>query len=111
MPNNYEEMIQQFNNQSQTVTKPKSRKNQVIAYALIGIGIAMSIFLVAEIMGVIGNKKPEPQIDAKASYEARLHEEQARIEEAKRQQQISELRKQATELELQALTIESNDSN
>lgn len=92
-------------------TQNKPKKNQIIAYALIGIGIVLAVFLVAEVTGVIGSKKPEPTIDAKASFEARLYEEEARIKEAERQKQVAELRKQATELELQALTIESNDSN
>lgn len=108
MSNNLEEIKKEF--EAQQVNQKKSKKNHILAYSLIGIGIAMSIFLVAEITGVIGSKQPEPEINAQASFESRLLEQQMAIEEAEKQKAVAELRKQATELELQALTIEYEDT-
>lgn len=108
MPNNYEEMIKEY--QSQAVTQNKSKKNQTLAYSLIGIGIAMSIFLVAEITGVIGSKPPEPELNAQASFELRLYEQESKIKEAEKTKQVAELRKQATELELKAIDYENSNN-
>ena len=96
---------------SSKVNNIKPKKNQTIAYILIGIGLVMTIFLVAEMTGLIGSKEPKPEINAQAVYESRLIEQEKAIEQAEKEKQVAELRKQATELELQALTIQGDEQS
>ena len=107
MTNTLEEAIAQFN-KSQKVTKPKN--NQIIAYAMIGVGIVMIIFLLAEVTGVRA-PKPQQKVDPQAALESKAKEQEEIIKQAEKQKKSAELRKQAADLELQALINESNVSN
>jgi flagellar biosynthesis/type III secretory pathway M-ring protein FliF/YscJ len=105
MTNNLDETVQRYHSQ-QINQKPKSTKNQLLTYILIGVGIVIAIFTVVEVISSPRTK--EPELNQQAQLEQKALELDATIEQAEKDKQVAELRKQSTALELEAYKLSTD---